>query len=116
MGPIHGNAIPHGAAEQFVSRHTKRFRLDIETSVDQRRAGMRLQPARCRSRLCVKQGVNGVERARILADKRSTKSADKSGQSFTAARLVIFGPTDEAFVRRQLDKGKAFPASVDLER
>ena len=70
MRPVDRNALAHGAAEQLVNRHVECFRLDVEAGVDQRRAGVGLQAAGRRTRLRIEQRVDGIDRARILADER----------------------------------------------
>src|SRR5439155_14977528 len=107
--PVDRYTLAHRAAEKLVARHAERLALDVEAGIEHGAGGVLVKPARHGAGGGVKQRVDPVDRARIVALEQVEHAVDRGADPVPAVLLEL-RPADDALVGRDLEKGVDFPA------
>ena len=113
--PIDGQAPANRAAEKFIDGNAQRLRLDLDAGIDDRPDRMGLQAAGRAARHRLQEGIDLVDRARILADDETAEAEDQTGEPAPPAPLAELRPADEARIGGDLEERVIVPAGIDIE-
>src|ERR1700722_20321678 len=115
MRPVDRDAFTHRPTEQRIDRHVQRLAAYIEQRVLQRGDGLVVDaPARLPGQH-MQAGDEEFAAQRVMPDHQRRERADHLAQTRTAEAFVVFGPADDATVRRDLHEREEPPPGICLE-
>src|SRR5277367_1779910 len=115
MRPVDRDAFTHRPTEQRIDRHVQRLAAYIEQRVLQRGDGLVVQAAARLPGENMQAGDEEFAAQRVMPDHQRRERADHLAQTGTAEAFVVFGPADDAAVRRDLHEREEPPPGICLE-